>query len=73
MANVSKRVQAHMDRWALRRTVAKSMMVTYKEYATCVNAVYIIQRKWRVCIADPAFKVCRSRLDRECQEMSRGA
>lgn len=65
----SKALQEHMDRWAIRRTM-RTPMSTLKDYAACVNAAFLIQRKWRVCIADPTFKMCRNRLHRELQDFN---
>ena len=65
----STTLQQHLDRWAIRRTMPTPMS-TLKDYAAYVNAAFLIQRKWRVCIADPTFKVCRYRLHRELQEFN---
>jgi len=33
------------------------------------HRVEIIQRKWRTCISDPNYKICRNRLMREAEEL----
>jgi hypothetical protein len=59
--------QDFIARWKVRHSLG---LKTHTQVARSINAVLLIQRKWRVCVTNPKYRVCRSRLLREFKSIS---
>ena len=59
-------MDSFMARWRVRQSLSA---FTYGDYAKKYNAAVLIQRRWKMCISNPSYKMCKDRLVRECNDM----